>query len=202
MDAVAEMERHVAAMARGEAGERVWLLEHPPLFTAGTSARDEDLFNPHGFPTYRAGRGGQWTYHGPGQRIGYVMLDLRRRGQDVRAYVARLEAWMIAALDRLGIRAFTRHGRVGLWVPDRRHPGRDLKIGAIGVRVTRWITWHGVALNIDPDLGHFEGIVPCGVREHGVTSLWAEGLTATMPEVDAALMAAFATVFGGPTPDG
>jgi lipoyl(octanoyl) transferase len=195
-DAVAEMERHVAAMARGEAGERVWLLEHPPLYTAGTSARDEDLFNPEGFPTFRAGRGGQWTYHGPGQRIGYVMLDLRRRGQDVRAYVAGLEAWMIAALDRLGIRAFTRQGRVGLWVPDKRVPGRDAKIGAIGVRVTRWITWHGFALNIDPDLGHFEGIVPCGVREHGVTSLWAEGITASMPEVDAALMATFRESFG------
>ncbi|MCU0985079.1 MAG: lipoyl(octanoyl) transferase LipB [Acetobacteraceae bacterium] len=195
--AVAEMERHVAAMARGEVGERIWLLEHPALYTAGTSARDEDLFNPHGFPTFRAGRGGQWTYHGPGQRIGYVMLDLRRRGQDVRAYVAGLEAWMIAALDRLGIRAGTREGRVGLWVPDRRAPpGRDLKIGAIGVRVTRWITWHGFALNVDPNLDHFEGIVPCGVREHGVTSLWAEGITATMPEVDAALMAAFDERFG------
>jgi lipoyl(octanoyl) transferase len=126
------------------------------------------------------------------------MLDLRRRGQDVRAYVAGLEAWMIAALDRLGVRAGTREGRVGLWVPDRRSPGRDAKIGAIGVRVTRWITWHGFALNIDPDLDHFDGIVPCGVREHGVTSLWAEGLTATMPEVDAALMAAFAEGFGAP----
>lgn len=194
-DAVAAMERHVAAMARGEAGERIWLTEHPPLYTAGTSARAEDLFNPMGFPTFRAGRGGQWTYHGPGQRIGYVMLDLRRRGQDVRAYVHALEAWMIAALGRLGIRAETREGRVGLWVPDRR-AGTENKIGAIGVRVTRWITWHGVALNVDPDLSHFEGIVPCGVREHGVTSLWREGITATIPEVDAALMASFAEAFG------
>jgi len=195
-DAVAAMEAQVAAMARGEAGERVWLVEHPPLYTAGTSARPEDLFNPRGFPTFRAGRGGQWTYHGPGQRVGYVMLDLRRRGQDVRAYVHRLEAWMIAALGRLGIRAETREGRVGLWVPDRRGGGEN-KIGAIGVRVTRWITWHGFAINLDPDLSHFEGIVPCGVRDHGVTSLWREGITATMPELDAALMASFAEAFGG-----
>jgi lipoyl(octanoyl) transferase len=195
-EAVAAMERHVAAMARGEAGELVWLVEHPPLYTAGTSARPEDLFNPQGFPMFRAGRGGQWTYHGPGQRVGYVMLDLRRRGQDVRAYVHRLEAWMIAALGRLGIRAETRAGRVGLWVPDRRGGGEN-KIGAIGVRVTRWITWHGFAINVDPDLSHFEGIVPCGVREHGVTSLWREGITAAMPELDAALMASFAEVFGG-----
>jgi len=194
-DAVAAMERHVAAMARGEAGERIWLVEHPPVFTAGTSARPEDLFNPLGFPAFRAGRGGQWTYHGPGQRVGYVMLDLRRRGQDVRAYVHRLEAWMIEALDRLGIRAETRQGRVGLWVPDRR-AGTENKIGAIGVRVTRWITWHGFAINVDPDLSHFAGIVPCGVREHGVTSLWREGITAAMPEVDAALLAAFDAAFG------
>jgi lipoyl(octanoyl) transferase len=194
-DAIAEMERHVAAMAAGAAGERIWLVEHAALFTAGTSARPEDLFNPLGFPTYRAGRGGQWTYHGPGQRVGYVMLDLRRRGQDVRAYVHGLEAWMIAALDRLGVRAETREGRVGLWVPDRR-AGTENKIGAIGVRVTRWITWHGFALNVDPDLDHFGGIVPCGVREHGVTSLWREGITASMAEVDAALMASFPEVFG------
>jgi lipoyl(octanoyl) transferase len=189
------MEAQVAAMAAGEAGERIWLVEHPPLFTAGTSARDEDLFNPEGFPTYRAGRGGQWTYHGPGQRVGYVMLDLRRRGQDIRAYVHGLEAWLIAALDRLGVRAETREGRVGLWVPDRR-AGTEAKIGAIGVRVTRWITWHGFALNVDPALGHYGGIVPCGVREHGVTSLWQLGVTASMAEVDAALMASFPDVFG------
>jgi len=198
-EAIAAMERHVAAMAAGRAGERIWLIEHPPLFTAGTSARAEDLFNPLGFPTFRAGRGGQWTYHGPGQRVGYVMLDLRRRGQDIRAYVHGLEAWMIAALGRLGIRAETRQGRVGLWVADRR-AGTEAKIGAIGVRVTRWITWHGFALNIDPDLDHFGGIVPCGVREHGVTSLWREGVTATMPEVDAALMATFTEVFGPSLP--
>ena len=195
-DAMAEMERHVAAMAAGEAGERIWLLEHPPLFTAGTSAREEDLFNPRGFPTFRAGRGGQWTYHGPGQRVGYVMLDLRQRGQDIRAYVHGLEAWLIAALERLGVRAGAREGRVGLWVADRGVPGRDAKIGAIGVRVTRWITWHGFALNVDPDLGHFDGIVPCGVREHGVTSLWREGITASMEEVDSALMASFDEAFG------
>ncbi|WP_291297837.1 lipoyl(octanoyl) transferase LipB [Elioraea sp.] len=194
-DAIAAMEAHVAAMAAGTAGERIWLVEHPPLFTAGTSARDEDLFNPLGLPTFRAGRGGQWTYHGPGQRVGYVMLDLRRRGQDIRAYVHRLETWLIAALDRLGVRAETREGRVGLWVPDRR-AGTENKIGAIGVRVTRWITWHGFALNVDPDLDHYGGIVPCGVREHGVTSLWRLGVTASMAEVDAALMASFPDVYG------
>jgi lipoyl(octanoyl) transferase len=194
-DAVTAMEAHVAAMAAGQAGERIWLVEHPPLFTAGTSARDEDLFNPRGFPTYRAGRGGQWTYHGPGQRVGYVMLDLRRRGQDIRAYVHGLEAWLIAALDRLGVRAETREGRVGLWVADRRS-GTENKIGAIGVRVTRWITWHGFALNVEPDLDHYGGIVPCGVREHGVTSLARLGITASMPEVDAALMASFPNAFG------
>jgi len=198
-DAVAAMEAHVAAMARGEARERVWLLEHPPLYTAGTSARPEDLFNPQGFPVFRAGRGGQWTYHGPGQRVGYVMLDLRRRGQDVRAYVHSVEAWTIAALGRLGIRAEARAGRVGLWVPDGRTGGEN-KIGAIGVRITRWITWHGFAINLDPDLSHFEGIVPCGVRDHGVTSLWREGITATMPELDAALMASFAEAFGAASP--
>lgn len=196
-EAIAEMERHVAAMARGEAGERVWLLEHPPLYTAGTSARGEDLFNPRGFPTYRAGRGGQWTYHGPGQRIAYVMLDLSRRGRDVRAYVRGLEAWLIAALGALGVRAETREGRVGLWVADRR-AGTEAKIAAIGVRLTRWITSHGVAINLDPDLSHFDGIVPCGVREHGVTSLWREGITASMAELDAALMAHFADAFPKP----
>lgn len=196
-EAIAEMERHVAAMARGEAGERVWLLEHPPLYTAGTSARAEDLFNPRGFPTYRAGRGGQWTYHGPGQRIAYVMLDLSRRGRDVRAYVHGLEAWLIAALGALGVRAETREGRVGLWVADRR-AGTEAKIAAIGVRLTRWITSHGVAINLDPDLSHFDGIVPCGVREHGVTSLWREGITASMAELDAALMAHFADAFPKP----
>jgi lipoyl(octanoyl) transferase len=194
-EAVAAMEARVAAIHAGAAPECIWLVEHPPLYTAGTSARDEDLFNPFGFPTFRAGRGGQWTYHGPGQRVGYVMLDLRRRGPDVRAYVHGLEAWLIAALDRLGVRAERRADRIGLWVADRR-AGTEAKIAAIGVRVTRWITWHGFALNVEPELAHFTGIVPCGVREHGVTSLAALGITASMAEVDAALMATFGEVFG------
>ncbi|MFQ3622370.1 MAG: lipoyl(octanoyl) transferase LipB [Acetobacteraceae bacterium] len=198
-EAVAAMEERVAAIRAGTAPECVWLVEHPPLYTAGTSARDEDLFNPFGFPTHRAGRGGQWTYHGPGQRVCYVMLDLRARGMDVRAFVHGLERWLIAALDRLGVRAETRAGRVGLWVVDRR-AGTEAKIAAIGVRVTRWVTWHGVALNVEPDLAHFAGIVPCGVREHGVTSLAALGITASMAEVDSALMATFGGVFGSARP--
>ncbi|GIX09454.1 lipoyl(octanoyl) transferase LipB [Elioraea sp.] len=194
-EAVAAMEARVAAIRAGIAPECVWLVEHPPLYTAGTSARDEDLFNPAGLPTYRAGRGGQWTYHGPGQRVGYVMLDLRKRGADVRAHVHGLETWLVAALDRLGVRAETRADRIGLWVPDRR-AGTEAKIAAIGVRVTRWVTWHGFALNVEPELAHFDGIVPCGVRGHGVTSLARLGITAAMAEVDAALMATFGAAFG------
>jgi lipoyl(octanoyl) transferase len=196
--AIAAMQARVAAIHAGTASEAIWLLEHPPLFTAGTSARDADLFNPRSFPTHRAGRGGQWTYHGPGQRVGYVMLDLRQRGQDVRAFVHGLEAWLIDALARLGVRAETREGRVGLWVPERRPgvPSREAKIGAIGVRVTRWVTWHGFALNVAPDLAHYGGIVPCGITDAGVTSLEALGHTATMAEVDAALLAAFAATLG------
>lgn len=193
--ALAAMEARIAAIHAGQAAEAVWLVEHPPLFTAGTSARDGDLFNPMGFPAHRAGRGGQWTYHGPGQRVGYVMLDLRNRGQDVRAFVHGLEAWLIAALDRLGVRAETREGRVGLWVPDRRL-GTEAKIGAIGVRVTRWVTWHGFSLNVHPDLAHYAGIVPCGISQHGVTSLEALGITATLADLDAALMATFDDAFG------
>jgi lipoyl(octanoyl) transferase len=192
--ATSAMQSRVAAIRAGAAGEAIWLVEHPPLFTAGTSARDADLFNPHGFPTHRAGRGGQWTYHGPGQRVGYVMLDLAARGADIRAYVRALEAWLIAALEHLGVRAETREGRVGLWVPDRR-AGTEAKIGAIGVRVTRWVTWHGFALNVHPDLSHYAGIVPCGIRDHGVTSLAALGSTASMDDVDAALMATFEASF-------
>jgi lipoyl(octanoyl) transferase len=195
---LAAMQARVAAIHAGQANEAIWLVEHPPLFTAGTSARDADLFNPRGFPTHRAGRGGQWTYHGPGQRVGYVMLDLRRPnaaggGQDVRAFVHGLETWLIAALERLGVRAETREGRVGLWVPDRRAGvfPREAKIGAIGVRVTRWITWHGFALNVAPDLSHYAGIVPCGISDAGVTSLEALGITATMHDLDMALVETF-----------
>jgi lipoyl(octanoyl) transferase len=196
--ALAAMEAHVGAIRAGSAPERVWLVEHDPTYTAGTSARPEDLRDAR-FPVFNAGRGGQWTYHGPGQRTGYVMLDLNRThgsvpARDVRAYVQGLEEWLIRALDRFNIRAERREGRVGLWVPNR--AGGEDKIAAIGVRVTRWVTWHGVALNVDPDLSHFGGIVPCGVAEHGVTSIHAQGVPATMEEADAALRGAWAEVFG------
>jgi lipoyl(octanoyl) transferase len=195
----AAMESHVAAIRAGTARERVWLVEHDPTYTAGTSAKPEDLHDPR-FPVFHAGRGGQWTYHGPGQRTGYVMLDLQRRhgsvsARDIRAYVHGLEEWLIRALDRFNVRAGRRDGRIGLWVTDPA-TGGEAKIAALGVRVTRWVTWHGVALNVDPDLSHFGGIVPCGIAEHGVTSLHALGIPATMEEADAALMAAWADVFG------
>lgn len=198
-EALAAMQAHVAAIREGSAHERVWLVEHEPTYTAGTSARPEDLRDAR-FPVFAAGRGGQWTYHGPGQRTGYVMLDLQRRhgsvpARDIRAYVRGLEEWLIRALDRFNVRAERREGRIGLWVANRA-TGREDKIGAIGVRVTRWVSWHGVALNVEPDLTHFGGIVPCGVSEHGVTSLHALGIPATMEEADAALMAAWPEVFG------
>jgi lipoyl(octanoyl) transferase len=193
-EALAAMEARVAAIQAGEAEELVWLVEHPPSYTAGTSATPEGLVDPR-FPVFRAGRGGQWTYHGPGQRTAYVMLDLSRRGRDVRAYVHGLEEWLIRALDRFNLRGERRQGRVGIWVADRTS-GTESKIAAVGVRVTRWVTWHGVALNVDPDLGHFGGIVPCGISEHGVTSLHRLGILATMEEADAALRAAWDEVFG------
>jgi len=198
-EALRAMEARAAAIRAGAAAERVWLVEHPPTYTAGTSARPEDLKEAR-FPTFSAGRGGQWTYHGPGQRTGYVMLDLMRdhgtvRARDVRAFVHGLEEWMIRALDRFNVRGERREGRVGIWVVNRARGGEE-KIGAIGVRVTRWVSWHGIALNVDPDLGHFGGIVPCGVQEHGVTSLHAQGVLATMEEADSALMAAWREVFG------
>ena len=199
-EALAAMRARVDAIRAGRAAELVWLVEHPPLYTAGTSADPADLRAPERFPTYDAGRGGQWTYHGPGQRTGYVMLDLERahgtvRPRDVRCYVRGLEEWLIRALDRFNVRGERRAGRVGIWVADRA-AGTEAKIGAIGVRVSRWVSWHGVALNVEPDLGHFAGIVPCGVREHGVTSLAALGLSVTMAEADAALLAAWGEVFG------
>ena len=198
-EALSAMQAHVAAIRDGLGRERIWLVEHEPTYTAGTSARSEDLRDAR-FPVFAAGRGGQWTYHGPGQRTAYVMLDLQRPHgsvppRDIRAYVHGLEEWLIRALDRFNIRAERRAGRVGLWVPNRATGGED-KIAAIGVRVTRWVTWHGVALNVDPDLSHFGGIVPCGISEHGVTSLHAQGVLATMEEADAALMAAWGEVFG------
>ena len=196
-DGVAEMEARVAAIATGAAPERVWLVEHPPLYTAGTSARDDDLVEPDRFPVFRSGRGGQFTYHGPGQRVAYVMLDLQRRGPDVRRYVAALEAWLIATLAAFNIRGERREDRVGVWVrrPEK-GAGAEDKIAAIGIRVRRWVTFHGVSLNVEPDLSHFAGIVPCGVRGQGVTSLVDLGLPVTMAEVDAVLRAAFEEVFG------
>ena len=198
--ALEAMRARVDAIRAGTASELVWLVEHPPLYTAGTSADRADLQAPERFPTYHAGRGGQWTYHGPGQRTGYVMLDLGRphgtvRPRDVRSYVHGLEEWLIRALDRFNVRGERREGRVGIWVANRT-AGTEAKIAAIGVRVTRWVSLHGVALNVEPDLSHFTGIVPCGIRGHGVTSLAALGLPVTMTEADAALMAAWAEVFG------
>ncbi|MFN5618190.1 MAG: lipoyl(octanoyl) transferase LipB [Brevundimonas sp.] len=195
-DAVAAMEARVAAVAAGEAEELVWLLEHPPLYTAGISARDEDLLDRR-FPVHATGRGGQFTYHGPGQRVAYVMLDLDKRGRDVRGFVRGLERWLISALGTFGVPADVREGRVGVWV-ERKGPGwsREDKIAAIGVKVRRWVSFHGVSLNVEPDLTHFDGIVPCGIREHGVTSLVDLGVPATMDEADAALKSAFQEVFG------
>ncbi len=197
-DAVAAMEARVAAIRTGGSGEMVWLVEHPPLYTAGTSARPGDLLDAR-FPVHQTGRGGQLTYHGPGQRVAYVMLDLRRRNPDIRAYVAALEGWTMAALATFGVIAQRRAGRVGLWVEMERYGGlhgAESKIAAIGVRVRHWITYHGVAINLSPELSHYDGIVPCGISEHGVTSLAALGIGATMAELDAALIAAWPSAFG------
>jgi lipoyl(octanoyl) transferase len=196
-EAVAEMEARVAAIIAGEARERVWLVEHPPLYTAGTSARDEDLVEPDRFPVFRSGRGGQFTYHGPGQRVAYVMLDLGRRTPDLRRYVTALEAWLIGTLAEFNIRGERREDRVGVWIrrPDKGALAED-KIAAIGIRVRRWVTFHGISLNVEPDLSHFSGIVPCGVRQHGVTSLVDLGIPVSMPEVDALLRRNFETIFG------
>ena len=203
-DATRAMQAHVHSIRAEAAAERVWLLQHPPLFTSGTSADPCDLFNPLGLPTYAAGRGGQWTYHGPGQRVAYVMLDLQRRhggvaARDVRAFVAGLERWLILTLADFGVRGELRPGRVGVWVAGG-ESGRECKIAALGVRLTRWVSWHGVSLNVAPDLGHFEGIVPCGIREHGVTSLRALGVEADMAAVDAALRRSWEPVFGDVSP--
>lgn len=182
--ALTDMEARAAAIHAGEAGERIWLLEHPPLYTAGTSADPAELLDPR-FPVYDAGRGGRYTYHGPGQRVGYVQLDLAKRGRDIRAYVSALEGWVIDALAELGVAARRAEGRIGIWADDPQ--GREAKIGAIGVRVRRWVTLHGVSLNVAPDLSHFGGIVPCGIAEFPVTSLAALGKAAGFAEVDAAL---------------
>ncbi len=197
-EALAEMEARVSAIRAGAEPEMVWLLEHPPLYTAGTSARPMDLLDPGRFPVYDAGRGGQYTYHGPGQRVGYVMLDLKRRGPDVRGFVRDLEEWLIRTLACFNVKGERRCGRVGIWVDMSPYgrPGHEDKIAAIGVRVRHWVTFHGVSLNVEPDLSHFGGIVPCGIAEHGVTSLHALGQLVTMPEVDMAMRDAWDEVFG------
>ena len=194
---LAAMEDRVAAIAAGTAPEAIWLLEHPPLYTAGTSARAADLTDPARFPVHIAGRGGQYTYHGPGQRVAYVMLDLNKRGRDVRQFVCALENWIIATLAEFNVKGERRAGRVGVWVtrPDRTlspdgTPQED-KIAAIGIKLRKWVSFHGISINVEPDLGHFSGIVPCGIRDHGVTSLVDLGLPVTMGDLDAALMATF-----------
>jgi len=203
--AMEKMQDVATRIRAGESEELVWLLEHPPIFTAGTSAKAEDLFNPHGYPTYDAGRGGQWTYHGPGQRIAYVMLDLAKdHGQiparDLRAYVHALEGWLIAALETLGVKGERRSDRIGVWVVNPKD-GSEAKIAALGVRVTRWVSWHGIALNVRPDVSDFEGIVPCGIKGYGVTSLEQLGIETSMDDVDNALAEAWVKVFGlGITP--
>lgn len=197
--AVAEMEARAAAIADGRAGELVWLLEHPPLYSAGTSAKEQDLLAPSRFPVFATGRGGQFTYHGPGQRVGYVMIDLRRRGNDVRRFVRDLEEWLIKTLAAFNVKGERREGRVGIWVA--RKGGREDKIAALGIRVRRGVTFHGVSLNVEPDLEHFSGIVPCGIQGHGVTSLADLGITAAMTDVDLALREAFEDVFGATVDD-
>ncbi|MGM0560154.1 MAG: lipoyl(octanoyl) transferase LipB [Pseudomonadota bacterium] len=192
-DALEAMEQRAAEIAADQAREAVWLLEHPPLYTAGTSADPSDLLNPV-FPVFETGRGGQYTYHGPGQRVAYVMLNLKKRHPDVRHYVHSLEDWLIAALQEFNLRGERREGRVGIWIVDEKS-GQEKKIAAIGVRVRRWVTFHGISLNLEPDLSHFQGIVPCGIREHGVTSLVDQGLPVTFDDLDAALYRSFLTTF-------
>ena len=201
-EAVAFMEARAARIASGEAGELVWLVEHPPLYTAGTSATPSGLVDARGFPVYQSRRGGQYTYHGPGQRVAYVMLDLNRRGRDLRAFVRRLEDWAIATLAAFNVTGMRREGRVGVWVARPDKPPlpdgspRDDKIAAIGVRIRKWVSFHGISINVEPDLDHYAGIVPCGITGHGVTSLLDLGHTATMSDVDLALKAAFPVAFG------
>jgi len=192
--AIAEMDRRVGAIRLGEADQAVWLLEHPALYTAGTSAAPQDLLQPDRFPVHQAGRGGQYTYHGPGQRVAYVMLDLKNRNSDIRAYVRDLENWIIVTLQRFGVQGERRDGRVGIWV--NRGDGREDKIAAIGVRVRRWVSFHGISINARPDLSHFDGIVPCGLSQYGVTSLADLGIQIGMDELDAALKETFTEVFG------
>ncbi len=201
-NAVDWMEARAAAIARGEAGEAIWLLEHPPLYTAGTSAKRDDLTDPDRFPVYESKRGGQYTYHGPGQRVAYVLLDVAARGHDVRRFVQQMEDWVIATLAEFNLRGEKRDGRVGVWVPRPDKPPlpdgspREDKVAALGVRLTKWVSYHGLSINVEPDLSHFGGIVPCGITGHGVTSLVDLGLPVTMDDVDVALEKTFAEIFG------
>jgi lipoyl(octanoyl) transferase len=183
--ALEAMERRVQDIIEGKAPEMVWLLEHPPLYTSGTSAKTADLLDKKHFPIYQAGRGGEWTYHGPGQRIAYIMFDLNKRGRDIRRYVQMLEQWLIDTLAHFGVEGFTREGRVGVWVNDL--GGKEAKIAALGIRVRKWVSYHGIALNVAPDLTHYNGIVPCGISGYGVTSLKALGVKASMKDIDAVL---------------
>ncbi len=198
------MQARVEDIIAGRAPEAIWLLEHPPLYTAGTSAKPVDLVDPDRFEVFEARRGGQYTYHGPGQRVAYAMLDLNRRGRDVRAYVAKLEDWIIRTLAEFGVKGELREGRVGVWVVRHDLPLRESgapqedKIAAIGVRLKKWVAFHGISINLDPDLEHFSGIVPCGIKNHGVTSLVDLGLTVSMNDLDLALMRDFEVVFGAP----
>ncbi len=195
--ALGVMSRRVTAIREGKSKELVWLLEHPPLYTAGTSAKDEDLLNPDALPVFRTARGGQFTYHGPGQRVVYVMLDLETRGRDIRDFITRLEAWLIKTLAEFNVTGEIRRDRVGVWVR-RSSKGQEVedKIAAIGLRVSRWVSSHGIALNVEPDLSHFRGIVPCGIRDHGVTSLADLGLPVSLYDVDVALRSSFQQIFG------
>ena len=193
-DAVATMETHARAIAAGEADELIWLLEHPPLYSAGTSAKITDLVEPNRFDVFESGRGGQYTYHGPGQRVAYVMMDLRKRGRDVSAFVRALEQWIIDTVAEFEVKAERRCGRVGVWVAQE--DGREEKIAAIGIRLKKWVSFHGISINVNPDLSHFGGIVPCGISEHGVTSLQALGKTIKMPQLDEALRLNFERIFG------
>ena len=199
--ALEKMDKYVQKIISGEADEKIWLLEHPPLYTAGTSANKKDLFEPNRFPVFKTKRGGQYTYHGPGQRVVYVMLDLNKRGKDVKKFVENLEAWIIHTLAELNVVGQSRIGRVGIWVerPDKPKDVNGLikeeKIAAIGVRLKKWTTFHGLSINVDPDLSHFQGIVPCGIKEHGVTSLVDLGLPISMTDLDIALSKAFSKVF-------
>ena len=196
--AMAQMDARVAGMIAGKEVEQVWLLEHPALYTSGTSARKEDLLANAALPVYDAGRGGQFTYHGPGQRVGYVMLDLKQRAAggtpDLRAYVKQLEQWIIASLAHFGVKGELRDGRIGVWVVD--HTGREAKIAALGIRIRKWVSLHGISINVSPDLSHYAGIVPCGISQYGVTSLAALGVDVSMTEVDVALKAEFKKIFG------